>query len=140
MLQFYFLSIFTNLCAGLSFLSDWCVGKTSGIATLILALSTRRVKMAIGCAVLLVGFATLFFPIDSRLVLGDLFPSLVGMVMGVALLFEVFKQDAVLPTERVERPEPSGHEKAPAGYRIAFGVLGLAAAVLHFFLPERPVL
>jgi hypothetical protein len=138
MLQFYFLSIFTNLCAGLSFFSDWFAGKTSGLASVVLALSSRRVKMAVGCSVLLVGFATLFFPAESPIVLGDLFPSLVGMIMGVALLFEVFKQDALLPAERVDKTE--GQEKAPAGYRFAFGVLGLAAAVLHFFLPERPFL
>ena len=138
MLQFYFLSVFTNLCAGLAFCSDWFTGKTSGIATVAQALASRRVKMAVGLAVLLVGFGTLFFPAESPIVLGDLFPSLAGMIMGVALLFEVFKQDALLPAEKVDRPEPQ--EKAPAGYRIALGVLGLAAAVLHFFLPERPFL
>jgi hypothetical protein len=138
MLQFYFLSIFTNLCAGLSFFSDWAAAKTSGLALVVIALSSRRVKMAVGCAVLLVGFATLFFPVESPIVLGDLFPSLTGMVMGVALLFEVFKQDAVLPTERMNKTD--AQEKAPAGYRFAFGVLGLTAAVLHFFLPERPFL
>jgi len=138
MLQFYFLSIFTNLCAGLTFFSDVVSGKTSGLASVVLALSSRRLKMAMGCAVLLVGFATLFFPTKQPIVLGDLFPSLVGMILGVALLFEVFKQDALLPAERVDKPE--AQEKAPTGYRLAFGVLGLAAAVLHFFLPERPFL
>jgi hypothetical protein len=28
----------------------------------------------------------------------------------------------------------------PIGYRTTLGMLGLAAALLHFFLPERPFL
>jgi len=31
-------------------------------------------------------------------------------------------------------------ERLPVGYRTTLGVLGLAAAILHFFLPERPFL
>ncbi|MGA2480605.1 MAG: hypothetical protein ABSG63_17795, partial [Spirochaetia bacterium] len=68
----------------------------------------------------------------------DLFPSLAGMITGVALLFEVFKQDAVFPAERGEKNDKV--ERLPIAYRTALGILGLAAAVLHFFLPERPII
>jgi hypothetical protein len=61
-----------------------------------------------------------------------------GMAMGIALLFEVFKQDALLPSERGEKVQKT--ESRPIGYRTTLGVLGIAAAILHFFLPERPFL
>jgi len=61
-----------------------------------------------------------------------------GMAMGIALLFEVFKQDAVFPAERGEKSERV--DRLPIGHRTTLGVFGLAAAILHFFLPERPFL
>jgi hypothetical protein len=138
-LQFYFLSIAANLIGGFTLCSDWFVGKLSGLGAIVTALSVRRAKMATGLATLLVGFGTLFVPADGRIVLGDLFPSVMGMAMGVALLFEVFKQDALFPAERVDE-RADRVEKMRSGYRIAIGALGLAAAVLHFFLPDRLIL
>jgi hypothetical protein len=138
MLQFYFLSISANLISGMILSSDWLSLKLESMADLLSSLSTRRGKMVSGLAAILVGLGTLFVPAAPPLVIGDLFPSLMGMAMGIALLFEAFKQDAVFPTERVE-----GHaeaEKVPFVYRTSIGMLGLAAAILHFFLPERPFL
>ena len=135
MLQFYFLSIVSNLLAGLSLASDWIAQKIPSVISFTTALSGRRAKLFSGLSSLLVGFGTLFVPVEGALFIGDLFPSVVGMVMGIALLFEVFRQDAVLPAERSEK-----QERLPVGYRTTLGMLGVAAAVLHFFLPERPFL
>ena len=136
MLQFYFLSIVANFLAGLVLSSDWISRKFSGLTAAVAVFSGRAGKMVLGLASLLIGFGTLFVPVEPPLVFGDLFPSVMGMAMGIALLFEVFKQDAVFPAERGEKSERL--ERLPAGYRTTLGVLGLAAAVLHFFLPERP--
>ncbi len=57
------------------------------------------------------------------------------MAMGVALLFEVFKQEALFPAERGEMSERPA--RAPLAYRTTLGMMGLAAALVHFFLPER---
>jgi cadmium resistance protein CadD (predicted permease) len=138
MLQFYFLSIVANFLAGLTLSSDWFARKFSGLAAAVSLFSGRMGKMVLGLASLLVGFGTLFVPAEAPLILGDLFPSVMGMAMGIALLFEVFKQDAVFPAERGEKVERV--EKLPLGYRTTLGVLGIAAAILHFFLPERPFL
>jgi hypothetical protein len=138
MLQFYFLSVATNLFAGLTLSSDWFGRKFPGFATAASVLNTRRGKLAMGLAAVLVGFGTLFVPAEPPIVLGDLYPSLMAMAMGIALLFEVFKQDAMLPSERSEKGQKP--ERRPIGYRTTLGVLGIAAAVLHFFLPERPFL
>jgi len=135
MFQFYFLSIVSNFLAGLSLASDWIAQKLSGFVPVATALSGRRAKLISGLSALLVGFATLFVPVEGPLIIGDLFPSVMGMAMGIALLFEVFRQDAMLPAERSEK-----QERPPVGYRTTLGMLGIAAAVLHFFLPERPFL
>lgn len=135
MLQFYFLSIVSNFFAGVSLSSDWIARRIPTLASLMAALSGRSAKLSGGLASLLVGVGTLFVPVEGPLIIGDLFPSVAGMAMGIALLFEVFKQDAVLPVERTEKAE-----KVPVGYRTTLGVLGIIAAILHFFLPERPFL
>jgi fermentation-respiration switch protein FrsA (DUF1100 family) len=138
MLQFYFLSVVANFIAGLTLSSEWFSKKFPGLTSFTSAITRGRGKMIIGLAALLVGFGTLFVPAEPPLVLGDLFPSVMGLAMGVALLFEVFKQDAILPAERSEKAEKL--ERAPVGYRTTLGVLGIIAAILHFFMPERPFL
>jgi hypothetical protein len=134
-LQFYFLSIAANLVAGMVLAADSIVRRIPVFAALARPLGTRRGKLLAGLAALLVGVGTLFVPAAAPLVVGDLFPSAVGMVMGIALLFEVFKQDALFPAERAEKSE-----RSPVGYRTTLGLLGIAAALLHFFLPERLIM
>jgi hypothetical protein len=135
MLQFYFLSILANLVGGLTLCSDW-LGRRPGLANLFAVLASRYWKMSTGLVALIAGFAKLFVPVGSPIILADIFPGLVGMIIGIALLFEVFKQEALFPAERGERPDAPTRE-AP-GYRTALGIMGFAAAILHFFLPERP--
>ena len=135
MLQFYFLSIVANFLGGLTLAGDSLARRIPGLSTFTNALSGRNGKLIFGLASLLVGFCTLFVPAEPPLVLGDLFPSVVGMAMGIALLFEVFRQEAMLPTEQAEKSE-----RVPIGYRTTLGILGLIAAVLHFFLPDRLIL
>lgn len=136
MLQFYFLSIVSNLIAGAALASDAFTRRIPNLAALAGSLAGRRGKLFSGLAALLVGVGTLFVPAaGGTIVVGDLFPSVVGMVMGIALLFEVFKQDAMFPADRADKGE-----RASIGYRTTLGLLGIAAAVLHFFLPERLIL
>jgi hypothetical protein len=135
MLQFYFLSIVTNLLSGLSLAGDWIAQKIPRFLPISNALAGRTAKLISGISSLLVGFGTLFVPVEGPIIVGDLFPSVMGMAMGIALLFEVFRQDAVLPVERSEKTD-----RPPVGYRTTLGMLGIAAAILHFFLPERPFL
>jgi hypothetical protein len=135
MLQFYFLSVAANFLAGATLSADWMSDRFSSLAGLLGALSGRRARMITGLASLLVGVGTLFVPAGPPLILGDLFPSVVGMAIGVALLFEVLRQEALFPGEPAARDDRI--VKVPVAYRTALGAFGFAAAILHFFLPER---
>ena len=135
MLQFYFLSITANLLGGLTLAGDAIARRIPSFLEINARLSGRHGKLAVGLACLLVGFCTLFVPVEPPLILGDLLPSAMGMVMGIALLFEVFREMATLPTEQSERSE-----RVPVGYRTTLGILGMVVALLHFFLPDHIIL
>ena len=135
MLQFYFLSVAANFLAGATLSADWMSDRFPSLAGILGALSARRARMITGLAALLVGLGTLFVPAAPPLILGDLFPSVVGIAVGIALLFEVLKQEALFPGEQAARDDRI--VKAPVAYRTALGAFAFAAAILHFFLPER---
>ena len=133
MLQFYFLSIVLNFAAGLSLAFEAVSGRLPRVSGLSDLLTSRGSKIFMGISVLIVGFVTIFVPVGGGIIIGDLIPSLAGIAMGIALLFEVFRQEAVFPAERAERTE-----RPAVAYRTTIGLLGMAAALLHFFLPEKP--
>lgn len=150
MLQLYFLSVAANFLAGMTLSADWMGERFTSLAGILGALSVRRAKTITGLAALLVGLGTLFVPAAAPIVFGDLFPSIVGVAVGIALLFEVFKQASLYTGDQSSRgaePAYRGAESAasrgalnprsPSAYRTALGALGFAAAVLHYFLPER---
>ena len=139
MLQFYFLSVAANFLAGATLSADWMSERFTSLAGVLRALSGRRVRMVTGLASLLVGVGTLFVPAAPPVILGDLFPSTVGIAVGIALLFEALKQEALFAGEHAAGA-PAGTErlvKAPLAYRTALGAFAFAASILHFFLPER---
>jgi hypothetical protein len=135
MLQVFFLSIASNLIAGFALAFDAISKRIPRLAVLSDLLNSRKSRLSTGLSVLIAGFITLFVPAGGSLILGDLIPSGVGIVMGIALLFEVFRQDAMFPSESAEKSE-----RPAFAYRTTLGLLGIAIAVLHFFLPERPFL
>ncbi len=82
----------------------------------------------------------MFVPVARPMIIGDLFPSVVGLGVGIALLFEALRQEVFSSGS-----DPSGDSsprderawQAPRAYRIALAAFAFAAAILHFFLPER---
>jgi hypothetical protein len=133
MLQIYFLSIACNLIGGMTLAADSIVKRIPNLQPLAVLLSNRGAKLWTGLSVIIVGFIQLFVPAGGALIIGDLIPAGVGMLMGIALLFEVFRQDAIFPSEASSKPE----RPSPVAYRTTLGLLGLVVAVLHFFLPDR---
>ena len=139
MLQFYFLSVAANLLAGATLSSDWITERFSSLRAIVHALSARRARMVIGLTSILAGLGTMFVPVAKPLIIGDLFPSVVGLGVGIALLFEALRQEVFYAGgEAAETPTRDENAwQAPRAYRTALAAFAFAAAVLHFFLPER---
>ncbi len=139
MLQFYFLLVAANFLAGATLSADWITERFPSLKAILHALSARRAKMITGLISILAGLGSLFVPVAAPLVLGDLFPSVVGLGAGIALLFEALRQEVLYPG--TEPADPAGRDEqawqAPRAYRTALAAFAFAAAVLHFFLPER---
>jgi len=135
--QVFFLAVFTNLLSGLALLSVSLSVSQPFFRLLSEILSLWKAKLLVGVLTLLTGLLTLFVPVDRFLILGDLLPAISGMMLGTALLSDFFRQNTSLPDEKDLLPRP---EWTSGGYRVTLGTLGILAAALHFFLPERILL
>ena len=137
MAQFYLLSVFINIVAGLTLAGDYLGDRIAFLAS-FKSLRENRVSMiVIGLIAAAVGVITFFIraPGDSVPVVGDLLPSLAGIAQGLALLVEAFRQ-------KVESRGAQGEKlsKAVLTYRVPAGIAGVAIAVLHFLVPAAVIL
>jgi len=137
MLQFYFLSVAANLLAGAALSADGISERFPSLSAILRALSDRRARLVTGLASILSGLGTLFVPAAPPIFLGDLFPSVVGIGAGIALLFEALRQEVFFPADPGEPASEGTSWRAHRAYRSALAGFAFAAAVLHFFLPER---
>ena len=135
MLQFYFLSIFTNLLAGASLSSNYLGEKFPSFSPIKDILTNRSSRITIGFSALIVGIIKFIVraPGNTVPVAGDLLPALAGIGMGLALLVDFFKQK--VPGEAMEKAE-----KIAVSYRLPLGIAGLAIALLHFIFPATVIL
>jgi hypothetical protein len=128
MLQFYFLSILTNLLAGVGLLAATSGERFAQVRALA---HKRSVKIGLGGAAALVGILKIFVraPFDTVPVAGDLLPALVGIAAGLALIADPYA------AERPESEEAEKIRKVTRFYRVPLGVLAIGAALVHFFVP-----
>jgi hypothetical protein len=138
MIQFYFLSVAANFLAGATLSGDWISERFSSLTAILRALSGRRARMITGLASIGSGLGTLFVPAAGPMILGGLFPSVVGIGAGIALLFEALRQEAFYSgAGQGASAGERGPWRVPRAYRTALAAFTFAAAVLHFFLPEK---
>ena len=153
-MQFYFLSIATNLLAGVTLAGDYLATRFPGLQRLLPGLNQRTARLTIGSITAAVGILKLLVYANPLqiVVVGDLLPAVAGIVLGGSLVVT-----ALRPTEEegVE-PEGAGEEGSehvvPAqgpvektahlalGYRVPVGLAGMAVAVLHFLFPGAVLL
>jgi len=130
MLQFYFLSIFANMLAGLTLTSDYFAEKFKVFLPFKELFSKKNVKTTIGIAAFVVGFLKLLLPVQT-VVVGDLLPALAGLTMGTGLILGIIKERAKVSAETVDNLE-----KTVMTYRVPLGIAGLVVSALHFLLPR----
>ena len=137
MAQFYLLSVFANIVAGLTLAGDYLGEKFAFLASYKNLRENRAAPIVIGIATLAVGLITFFVraPGDTVPIVGDLLPSLAGIAMGITLLVESFRQQVDSRGPQVEKLS-----KALISYRVPAGIAGVAIAMVHFLFPAAVIL
>ena len=130
MLQFYFLSVFTNILAGLTLTSDYLAEKVKAFLPFKDLFTNKNVKTTIGISAFVVGFLKLLIPVDT-VVVGDFLPALAGLAMGAGLILGIIRERGTVSAEKVD-----SLEKTVMTYRVPLGIAGLVISALHFLLPR----
>ena len=137
MSQFYLLSIVSLVLTGFVLSGDYLGARVPALATFRAWLENRGAALTLGLATAAIGFLKLFIraPGDTVAVAGDLLPAVVGLAVGAVLFFEALLRKPSTPERPVER-----YAKAVLSYRIPLGIVGMAAALLHFLFPRAVIL
>jgi hypothetical protein len=137
MSQLYLLSIVSTVLTGFVLSGDYLGARVPALATFRAWLENRGAAIVLGLATAAIGFLKLIVraPGDTVPVAGDLLPAIAGLAVGVALFFEALLRKPATPERPVER-----YAKAVLSYRIPLGILGVAAALLHFLFPSAVIL
>ena len=133
MIQIYFLSILTNLLSGLilsaehyserfptfSAVKDFFKGKPG-------------MRVTIGVITFLTGFVNLLSVTKGDVpVVGDLFPSISALILGMGVLFDRYKEKATVPSKALETAD-----KLILRHKSIYGSIAMIIAVLHFLMPR----
>ena len=133
--QFYLLSIFANILAGLTLAGDFLGDRIKFLSSFKLLRENRNAQITIGVATLVIGVVKLFLgsPGETVLIAGDLLPALTGIALGAILLAEAFRQDVEKQNGKMERVKKIS--KAVLSYRVPVGIAGVVVALVHFLFP-----
>jgi hypothetical protein len=131
MVQFYFLSIVTNILAGFTLSIELLERKMPRLAAMDKAFSGKVFRFILGICTLVFGFIKLLTPFNGIIVFGDLIPALSGMIIGVTLIVDYYKSRAAVTSQAVET-----FDRIFVRRKSVIGIAGMAIGVLHFFLPS----
>ncbi|MFP4153505.1 MAG: hypothetical protein ACLFR8_05455 [Alkalispirochaeta sp.] len=131
MYQIYFLSILTNILAGIALAFDRMDSRLRLHAVFNPELFQHNgFRLAIGIIAFVVGFLKLLSVAPGDVaVVGDLIPALAGMVMGFALAFQYYQERAEVRSSTTETLD-----KVFGRHNATLGMIGLTVGIVHFFL------
>ncbi|MDR2608832.1 MAG: hypothetical protein LBC57_10625 [Treponema sp.] len=136
MIQFYFLSIICNGAAGFLLTTDRASAAESIEDSQKLTLGSETFRLVLGVLTSLIGILKLLSPVQGEVpVIGDIFPALAGLAAGFSLLFEYYKRTSTLQSGNTE-----GLENFINKNKKWIGIAALVSAVLHFLIPQVPLL
>jgi hypothetical protein len=138
--QFYLLSIFANIVAGLTLAGDYLGERIPFLSSFKNLRENRTAQIVVGVAALAIGAVKLFLgsPGEMVLIAGDLLPALTGIALGGVLLVEAFRQ--VVDGEEGKREKVKKISKAVLSYRVPLGIAGVVIAFVHFLFPAIVIL
>lgn len=131
MYQIYFLSILTNVIAGIALAFDRMDERMRLHAVFNPEMFRHSgFRLAMGVITFIVGFLKLLSVTPGTPpVVGDLFPAVIGMLMGFALCFQYYQERAEVTSSTVV-----SLDRVFGRHSANLGMLGVLAGVLHFFL------
>lgn len=128
MVQIYFLLVLLNVSTGLVLARTGLKRSLGDWDSWFLPFEGRLVRGILGALTFLTGFLGLIFVLPGdQIFLGDLFPSVSGLLGGTILVLEYYRQD--------EHPEAAKIEDFLVSNKIIVGVVCLTFGLLHFFSP-----
>ncbi len=130
MYQFYFLSIFMNLLAGLALAHESLEERMAIRSFLNPELLIRpSFQLIVGIITAIVGFFKFLSVTDGNVpVVGDLLPAVVGLAAGFTLILMYYQDRST-----VNSPTSETLQAIFVKNRTVIGLLALITAVLHFF-------
>ncbi|MDR1893114.1 MAG: hypothetical protein LBQ61_00265 [Spirochaetales bacterium] len=131
MLQFYFLSVIANFIGGALLASAYLEPKFPIFSKLEDIFNDKpNLKIILGVVALLVGIMKILSVVPGDVIIvGDLLPGLVGLLVGLCLIFDYYQA-------KNEEPEENHLAGVVDQYRHILGILAMVLSLLHFFLPK----
>jgi len=132
MLQFYFLSIATNLIGGFILASDKIIEKFPNLTAFAELFKKNSSKMMLGIFTIIFGvFKILSVTKGDIIVVGDIIPALSGIIVGSTLAVESYKMRSTVSTPAVERLD-----NVFVKNKSLIGIAGIIIGLLHFLFPS----
>ncbi len=136
MVQFYFLAILANIIGGLALSSSFVEKRLTGLSGLTEYFGSKPgLRVTIGVVAVVTGVLKLLSATKGDVpVVGDLLPSLTGIAVGVALLYERYKEKTTLPPES-QAQTAAMLDRIILTNRSILGSWSILIGIVHFFLP-----
>ncbi len=132
MLQIYFLTIMTNILAGLTISAPFLSKKIKGFDVYAGKMENRLFRVILGSITLITGIFTLLNRgiVDKVAFFGNLVPAISGMALGLILVIYYFFADDN------ESKLVSTIKNLSDKYGIILGIAGIIIGLIHFLVPS----
>jgi hypothetical protein len=138
--QLYLLTVLTNVLAGLALASGFLSDRFERFGEYTDFMSNSVYRLVLASISVLIGIINLFPTYQGDIaVLGELFPSLVGIATGILLIAEFLNQRKG-EEENKASDIAEKVEKISGPYLTAVGIASIIIGVLHAILPKLPLL
>lgn len=130
MLQIYFLTVLTNILAGLTISASYLSTKIESLQVFTEKMENKKFRVILGSLTLITGLFTLLnnSP-DNIAVLGNLVPAISAMAMGIILIIYYFfngEEESKIVVSIKELSEKYGN---------ILGIAGIIIGIIHFIIP-----
>lgn len=130
MLQIYFLTVMTNIIAGLTIAAPFLSSKIDGFQPFAEKMENKKYRVVLGSITLITGLFTLLNNSSvSIAVVGDLIPAISAMAMGGILIVYYFfngEEESKFVTTVKDLAEKYGN---------ILGIAGIIIGIIHFIIP-----